>query len=159
MQCYCGSTNPFDLCCHIFISGQLPVHYCEQLMRSRYSAYCHKAINYIYQTYHPSVRQENPASALSAFAHDSHFITLKVHSVEQNIKAGFVEFTVEYIQHNQLYQFRERSRFVLEDQWYYLDGALTEQTPRKIQRNELCPCKSGKKFKQCQQHLVSGSQI
>lgn len=158
MQCYCGSAKPFDLCCHAFISGQMQVRYCEQLMRSRYSAYCHKAVDYIYQTYHPSVRQENPVAALASFAHDSHFITLEVHSAEQSAKEGFVEFTVKYMQHNQLHQFRERSRFVLEDRWYYLNGILIEQTPWKIQRNEQCPCNSRKKFKQCRQHLISGSQ-
>ncbi|MFP3345669.1 YchJ family metal-binding protein, partial [Halomonas sp. SIMBA_159] len=77
------------------------------------------AVDYIYQTYHPSVRQENPVAALASFAHDSHFITLEVHSAEQSAKEGFVEFTVKYMQHNQLHQFGERSRFVLEDRWYY----------------------------------------
>lgn len=156
MQCYCGSAKPFDLCCHLFISGQIQAHHCEQLMRSRYSAYCHKAIDYIYQTYHPLARQTNPVTALSSFAHDSHFIMLNVHNSGQNPEEGFVEFTVKYMQHNVLYQFRERSRFVFESQWYYFEGALTEQAPRKIQRNDLCPCNSGKKFKHCQQHLASG---
>lgn len=41
----------------------------------------------------------------------------------------------------------EKSRFIKEDgNWKYLDG---EQYRSKIQRNELCPCGSGKKFKKC----------
>lgn len=128
-------------------------------MRSRYSAYCHKEIDYIYHTYHPSVRQMNPPASLATFAHDSHFIALDVHQTEQHQATGFVEFTVQYIQQNVLYQFRERSRFVYEGRWYYLDGVLTDSAPEKIQRNDPCPCQSGKKFKQCHNHLASGGTL
>lgn len=126
-------------------------------MRSRYSAYCLRDIDYIYQTYHPSCRVDNPKPALAAFAQSSHFIALKILSSEQSSLQGYVSFNVRYMQDNVLYEFSERSRFVLEDAWYYVDGVLTDKAPVKIQRNALCPCNSGKKFKHCILHRLSGS--
>ena len=126
-------------------------------MRSRYSAYCLRDVDYIYRTYHSSVRADNPKPALAAFAGNSHFIALKVLSSEQSSQQGYVSFNVRYIQQNMLYEFTERSRFVFEDAWYYVDGVMTEITPAKILRNALCPCNSGRKFKKCNPHRLSGS--
>lgn len=147
----------FDSCCQPFLAGMAVADSCEKLMRSRYSAYCLRDIDYIYRTYHSSVRADNPKPALAAFAANSHFIAVKVLSYEQNNQQGYVNFNVRYMQQNVLYEFTERSRFVLEDAWYYLDGVLTDSAPLKISRNELCPCGSGKKFKQCTIHRPSGS--
>ncbi|GAB2925697.1 YchJ family metal-binding protein [Rheinheimera gaetbuli] len=126
-------------------------------MRSRYSAYCLRDIDYIYNTYHSSSRVDNPKVALAAFADNSHFIALKVQSCEQSNMQGYVSFNVRYIQQNMLYELTERSRFVYEDAWYYVDGVITDTAPVKILRNALCPCSSGKKFKQCNPHRLSGS--
>lgn len=126
-------------------------------MRSRYSAYCHQHIDYIHQSYHPSVRADNPVVALAAFARSSHFTELKVLSAEQHDEVGYVSFTVKYIQQNILYEFTERSRFIFAGAWYYLDGILTDSSPLKIARNNFCPCNSGKKFKQCISHRLSGN--
>ncbi|MBZ9613554.1 YchJ family protein [Rheinheimera maricola] len=126
-------------------------------MRSRYSAYCLHDVDYIYRTYHTSCRADNPKPTLAAFAENSHFISLKVLSCEQSSQQGYVSFNVRYIQQNVLYEFTERSRFVFEDAWYYVDGVMTDKTPVKLQRNILCPCNSGKKFKQCHRHRLSGN--
>ncbi|MEH8018333.1 SEC-C domain-containing protein [Rheinheimera muenzenbergensis] len=126
-------------------------------MRSRYSAYCVRDIDYIYRTYHSSCRVDNPKAALTAFANSSHFIGLKVLSCEQSIPQGYVSFNVRYMQQNVVYEFTERSRFLFEDAWYYVDGVMTDTAPVKIERNALCPCNSGKKFKQCHQHRLSGN--
>jgi SEC-C motif domain protein len=157
MLCYCGSSKTFEACCQPFIAGLKPVESCEQLMRSRYSAYCSHNINYIYNSYHSSSKTENSQSALAAFAKQCHFIELCIMSSERAENEGFVSFTVKYLQHNTLCQFTERSRFILEDTWYYVDGVLSDNTPVKIGRNELCPCGSGKKFKQCTTHNISGT--
>ena len=157
MLCYCGSARSFNVCCQPFLTGMASTTSCETLMRSRYSAYCLRDIDYIYRTYHPSCRAANPKPALAAFAQNSHFIALKVLSCEQNSQQGYVSFNVRYMQQNVLYVFTVRSRFVLVDAWYYVDGVLTDTAPVKINRNALCPCNSGKKFKQCNLHRLSGS--
>jgi SEC-C motif domain protein len=157
MKCYCGSTKAFDVCCAPFISSQAAATSCEQLMRSRYSAYCHKAIDYIYNTYHHSVQANNPKAALAAFAYNSHFIALQVLCSEQHEQEGYVSFNIKYLQQNMLCEFSERSRFIFNGEWYYVDGILTETAPVKIARNNSCPCNSGKKFKQCTEHRLSGN--
>jgi SEC-C motif domain protein len=158
MYCYCGSGKPYLLCCLPLLLGACKASSCEQLMRSRYSAYCHHNIDYIYRTYHPTVQVHNPTSALAAFAHDSHFIALDLLTTEQSEREGFVSFKVRYLQQNMLFEFAERSRFLQEDwHWYYIDGVLTEQPAVKINSNELCPCNSGKKFKHCTVHRLSGN--
>lgn len=157
MLCYCGSAKEFSLCCLPLISEQTTAEHCEQLMRSRYSAYCHHHINYVHQTYHPSKQAENSLVSLTTFANNSHFIQLTVLSAEQTANEGYVSFNVRYIQQNTLYEFNELSRFLYEKTWYYIDGTLNDQVPVKIGRNELCPCGSAKKFKHCVAHRVSGS--
>ena len=123
-------------------------------MRSRYSAYCQRNIHYLYQTYHPSKQAENSLGSLEAFANSSHFIQLTILSSEQTAKEGYVSFRVSYIQQNTLYEFQERSRFLFDGMWYYVDGILDEKAPKKIGRNELCPCGSNKKFKNCLTHRI-----
>lgn len=125
-------------------------------MRSRYSAYCSHDIDYIFRTYHPSKLPENSLAAIKLFADSSHFIALQVNSSEQTETGGVVDFTVRYLQGNVLQQFNERSRFVYEHRWYYLDGILTNAPAIKISRNDTCPCGSGKKFKHCTEHTPSG---
>ena len=157
MLCYCGSAKSFTLCCWPLLSGQTTAQTCEQLMRSRYSAYCHNEINYIHQTYHVSTRADNAVTALSQFAKSCHFVSLNVNSVEEHADEGYVHFCVSYIQHNLLCQFSERSRFVYQNGWYYIDGVLQDASPVKIGRNDLCPCGSNKKFKLCTEHKLSGN--
>lgn len=99
--------------------------------------------------------------------------------------AGFVEFEVQYIQGNKLEVFREKSRFLpvqtaslhhqlnsptsatglnknLDSaiqtpwQWRYYDGELQVKPSQTIGRNDLCPCGSQKKFKQCREHRLAG---
>lgn len=157
MLCYCGSACMFSACCQPYIAGQAIIGNCEQLMRSRYSAYCHHETAYIYNTYHPSVRAANPISAIAKFANSVHFTKLSVLSSEQATSDGYVCFNVMYIQNNLLCEFTERSRFVFDNTWLYQDGVLTDKAPIKIGRNDFCPCNSGKKFKQCFTHQLSGN--
>ena len=156
MLCYCGAAIPFSSCCQAFILGIAKAETCEQLMRSRYSAYCLGKVDYIFNTYHPSKRNENSIELIQQFAQSCHFVSLTVLDSGQSSTEGFVRFTVSYLQGNLLHQFSEHSRFINEQGWLYLDGQLTEVDPKKIGRNDLCPCGSGKKFKHCTEHRQSG---
>ena len=159
MFCYCGSGKSFEACCQLIIAGETPATHCEQLMRSRYSAYCIKRSEYLYDTYHSSKREENSKQDIKAFADSCHFLQLVIHSSEQNANDGTVSFTFRYIQDNTLYEVSEVSRFLKTEQWHYLDGNIPEHPKRKIGRNDVCPCQSGKKFKQCSVHLASGQPV
>ncbi len=258
MLCLCGSCLAYVACCSPLHEGKAYALLPEQLMRSRFSAYCLKLYDYILHTYHPSQHHANTLAEIKAFANAVHFIRLTVLKVSgetllpepvlpqtilpqpvlpqqkghvtsqictqstaehfaqgavyaelpvtdspnnplaqtsannsQNSAfagAGFVEFEVAYIQGNKLEVFREISRFLPVEtaslpqgfnpnpsleiaksesnafaqtqwprwQWRYLDGELQVKPSQPIGRNDLCPCGSQKKFKQCHEHRLAG---
>ena len=148
--CYCGNQKFYEECCFPFISGSLKPEIPEQLMRSRFSAFCIKDIEYLISTHHPSVRQLNQREILAQTIHETQWLGLKVLEIDKsrmNQGIGYVEFIAFYksIEEGQLH---ENSKFIYENgQWYYFDGVLLD--PVKISRNEPCWCGSMKKFKKC----------
>lgn len=133
-----------------------------QLMRSRYSAYCCKHIDYIFQTYHPDQQRNNTKAQIAEFANAAHFVGLTIANNEKGERisvsdTGSVSFIAHYINGNKLEALAETSRFVFGERWYYYDGDITATTATDIGRNDRCPCGSGKKFKQCIIHLNSGA--
>lgn len=182
MKCYCQSGQNFSDCCQSFIHGnQLPIT-AEQLMRSRFSAYCDGtdvAIQYVAKSYHPLSQADNPVAEISAFAKAAHFVSLQVvaasaesplpESLQQQLAEfaagnplsyGTVHFKVQFIMQDKLHLLEEKSRFIKTDQlWSYLDGTLWDHPARKLSRNDSCPCQSGKKYKNCRPHLVAGQNL
>lgn len=74
---------------------------------------------------------------------------LRCQNGAENDPDGEVEFEANYIISGSLYTMHENSRFIKEGgTWFYLDGTCT-YLHKKLDRNSICPCKSGKKFKRC----------
>jgi len=78
--CYCGVQQDFASCCQPLLLGENFASTPEQLMRSRFSAYCTKAISYIAQTYHVSQRSAAATAEITDFAQAAYFLDLQVHS-------------------------------------------------------------------------------
>jgi SEC-C motif-containing protein len=78
--CYCGSGQEFSSCCQPLLLGEQHAVTAEQLMRSRFSAYCTQAIDYIVQTYHASQRSATATVEITSFAQAAYFLDLQVHS-------------------------------------------------------------------------------
>jgi len=120
-------------------------------MRSRYSAYCLKNIDYLLDTEHPSTRQPNGRQIVTATANVTTWIGLTIVETEAGQRednTGVVEFVAVYRSGLEAAQLHERSRFRNEaGQWFYLDGDILP--PVRPKKNESCWCRSGKKFKQC----------
>ena len=148
--CYCNSQENYEDCCLSYLTGKLKPKNPEQLMRSRYSAFCVKNIDYLIATHHPSKRQANERALLEKTINNTQWLGLKVVKAQNDIKnpgVGYVEF-VAFYESNGVAQLHEKSKFVLEnDEWHYFDGVLLE--PIKFGRNEPCPCGSGAKYKKC----------
>ena len=49
-QCYCGRLLPYESCCKPYLIGKNKPLRAEDLMRSRYTAFCLKKINYLNKT-------------------------------------------------------------------------------------------------------------
>ncbi|WP_225738296.1 YchJ family protein [Pseudoalteromonas aurantia] len=149
-MCYCSDLQPYDKCCKPFIEGSNSPSSAEQLMRSRYSAYCIKNANYILNTYASSQQKMHNTTDILQFANEVSFIKLDVIKTSDNDLYSYVEFKAHYLVEDKHCQLHENSRFVQEcGLWKYLDGELFDPPEIKIGRNDLCPCGSSKKFKKC----------
>lgn len=78
--CYCGSEQASTDCCQPLLLGNQHALTAEQLMRSRFSAYCTQQIDYIAQTYHASKRSAAATVEITSFAQAAYFLDLQVHS-------------------------------------------------------------------------------
>ncbi len=148
--CDCGSQVPYDECCGPLLSGKSKANSPEQLMRSRFSAFCKKNIQYLMDTRHPSKREPDDRESLNHTMNETQWLGLKIIKTSKNKKdegTGQVEFAAFY-KAGDFGQLHERSTFIRENKsWFYLDGQMLE--PVKTGRNEPCWCNSGKKYKKC----------
>jgi SEC-C motif-containing protein len=159
VNCYCCSGKQFNECCQPLIAGEKAAKNSVELMRSRYSAYCCKKIDYIFQTYHPEQHATNTKTQISEFANTVHFVGLTIINGVEQTDPDTVSFNAHYLLDNKLETLSECSRFVFSGVWYYYDGAITSNKSVGIGRNDDCPCGSGRKFKKCFTHLASGAKL
>lgn len=155
----------FSVCCKPFIQGDAKPDHCEQLMRSRYTAYSMGEADYLIKTWHPSKQTQLNRSDLLQSAKETQWLSLEVIKSAQKDAFGTVEFNAfyqnreinsvpEHARDKGVNCLHEVSRFEkIADQWFYLDGKvdgeLDSSNQVKVGRNDLCPCGSGKKFKKC----------
>ena len=149
-SCPCGSLQSYQTCCEPLHQGQQQAQTAEQLMRSRFTAFCKGQVEYLIESLHPSKRQADDRQVLSKNIAHNQWLSLKIlgqkNGTSQDVQ-GSVEF-VAFYQNQEPGQLHELSQFIKEEgQWFYLEGDMLE--PIKFQRNEACWCGSGKKLKKC----------
>ncbi|WP_163832819.1 YchJ family protein [Spartinivicinus ruber] len=157
VSCPCGSNQDFTSCCQPFIEGSQSATTAEQLMRSRYSAYSVHALDYLIATTHPDQQANLEKQAIKSWADQCHWVRLEVKKVsagQASDDAGEVSFNAYYqLTSNPKTQvLSENSRFVkINQHWYYIDPTVPFKIKgqTKINRNDPCPCGSGKKYKKC----------
>jgi len=149
-KCPCGSGLPITECCGPYLDGTRQAPTPEVLMRSRYSAFVLHNWPYLLDTWHPDRRQEYTLESLAAGPHPT-WLQLEIAAAPSpENDNGEVEFKAWYREGDSLHCLHERSCFVkLDGRWYYREGELFPHPPRRIGRNDPCPCGSGKKFKKC----------
>jgi len=77
-RCPCGSDATYDDCCRPLLQGERQAATAEQLMRSRYSAYVMKEIDYLLFSLHPDHRSEFNEETTRAWAERSAWHKLEV---------------------------------------------------------------------------------
>lgn len=119
-------------------------------MRSRYSAYATQNAQYIFDTYAKNRQASQSLADIEQWAQQCHWVQVDIVSKGSSEETK-VEFIAKYLQQGKLYVLQEDSSFVIENgQWRYLDGDIIDHKEiGKVKRNDLCPCQSGKKYKQC----------
>lgn len=136
--CYCGSLKSFETCCEALLSGDKKASSAEMLMRSRYSAYVTKNASYLNETSTANV-PEVIFTALDTLV----WLKLDVQSSTETE----VTFCAYFKDNETVEVMKEHSFFIEEEgQLKYDRGESLDVT---IQRNEACPCGSGKKYKKC----------
>jgi len=162
-NCHCGTGLPYSECCGPYIEGRAKPPTAEALMRSRYSAYAERAIDYIMDTcVEKGGKEDADYKSTREWSERSVWLGLKILSTEKGgigDSEGTVEFEAVYERdglkdvHQEKASFKKRSAGDGPPEWLYDEGTVVPRTvvrsAPKVGRNEPCPCGSGKKHKRC----------
>lgn len=156
-ECPCGSGNAYESCCEPYITGKEPAPTAEALMRSRYSAFVVKKVDYLGDTLAPESKHDYDEAQVKNWAETSTWMGLTIVSTSKGQpedEKGEVEFIAKFRQQGAIHTHHEASVFEKrEGKWLYVDGDIVPPQPikkdKKVGRNEPCPCGSGKKYKKC----------
>jgi len=152
-NCLCGSSLAYSQCCEPYHSGGKLPFTAEALMRSRYSAYVLRDVDYLKDTWDESRRPK----AIDFSKETIHWLRLEIIDVKKgslkDIK-GVVTFKAYFMQDDEECVMNEISRFTkVNGRWFYLDGVIKSMGRVNSQANQGknadCVCGSGKKFKRC----------
>ena len=142
-MCICGNDLDFSECCEPIIEEKKAAPTAEALMRSRYSAYVLANGKYLLYSSAKENRYTDDIALIEEFSRSVEWLGLKV----LHVKMDTVEFKAYYRDAEGIKVLHEKSNFIQEEgEWKYLDGELYNA---KVERNESCPCGSGKKYKKC----------
>lgn len=118
--CHCGNTLTLENCCKPIISGFEKATSAQQLMRSRYTAFCIQAADYLIQTTHHSTRKFHKKNEILSWSNCNTWLKLEIISFDTTT----VEFKAYYLDETHKTKVHhEKSTFILENgNWFYVDG-------------------------------------
>lgn len=137
-NCSCGRPLKFKECCEPLFKGDRDAEDPETLMRSRYSAFVHKNIDYLYETLDPQARGDWDKKSTEEWATNAEFLGLEIINTAYEGNKGTVEFKARFMMpvepgaaptehtHHELSKFRKQGGI-----WYFRDGKVFEPTPEK----------------------------
>jgi SEC-C motif domain protein len=138
----------YTACCLPILEEHRRAKTAEALMRSRYTAFVMKNEQHILASWQAQNRPKN----LDFDNFPVVWLGLQIHEIHEGAEqdsSGAIDFTSTYLENGQFTILRERSKFCQEaGLWYYVAGEC-EIKRHKVERNSLCPCGSGTKFKRC----------
>lgn len=151
---------PLDACCGPYLKGSKKAPTAESMMRSRYSAYVEKNIDYIDQTQLNEKNEVFNKEEALKWADSSEWLGLEIKRTqkgEANDDSGVVEFIAHYKDKASGTELRHHETSLFQKQngdWKFKEGNIHGAQPikridPKIGRNDPCHCGSNKKFKKC----------
>lgn len=127
MQCFCGSQKPLTVCCEVYLKDEKQPETPEILMRSRYTAFCLKNMDYVKKTTDSQAIMDWTAN--EAWAREAEFTKLVVLRSSDEGNKGLVEFQaffkmeingqIQELSHHEISRFRKHQGV-----WYYRDGRV-----------------------------------
>lgn len=125
-RCPCGLKLPLEACCGRFLSGDLAPETAAELMRSRYTAYCVGAVDYLLATTAAARRGAIDRAQLADYCAGLRGVSLKIVATVGGgplDATGEVTFDARLSHRGRAFVQRERSRFIREDgRWVYESG-------------------------------------
>ena len=127
-------------------------------MRARYSAYVHAQIDFLHDSLTAESRATFDRPSAEAWANGATWKGLEIVRTEgggPQDQTGVVEFIAHFAQNGQDVSHAEVSNFRRDGgDWYFHEGSAPKAKPfkrteKKVERNDPCPCGSGKKYKKC----------
>lgn len=122
-ECPCGSGKNFEGCCGQWLSGKKSAPTAEVLMRSRYTAYVLKDVDYLVQTTLPAAREPDLADDIRSWMNQVTWQKLHVLGTTSGGRSdneGTVEFIAEFIGPHGADRHHERSLFKkVRGIWFY----------------------------------------
>lgn len=124
--CPCKSNVSYARCCMRFHYGRERAETAEELMRSRYSAYFFRRVEYLVETTHPDTKDRDLKKQLEETIYDVNWSGLEIVGTakgQKEDKIGKVEFIATYFVGDEQHELHELSRFKrFKGRWKYLDG-------------------------------------
>jgi SEC-C motif-containing protein len=126
IECPCGSGENFQGCCEPWLSGKQGAPTAEALMRSRYTAYVLKNVDYLVKTTLPASRESDLANDIRSWMNQVMWQKLHVLSTTAGGRSddeGTVEFIAEFIgprgadRHHELSLFKK-----VRGVWFYAEA-------------------------------------
>ena len=151
--CYCGSPSSYANCCKPFVEQQVSASTPEALLRSRYSAFCVAAKDYLIESHYPATRGLDLGKQLNTTIANTQWCSLRIITTNQTLLPQYtkIEFVAFFKNFERIGQLHDLSKFIYDKKWYYYDSTILN--PIKLGRNDFCACGSGKKLKKCHKHI------
>ena len=126
INCYCNSGMYYELCCQPFIQKKATPASAEQLMRSRYTAFCIKDAKYIEETMkEKALELHDEESIVNSPIEWKQLLILDRENGKESDNEGTVTFRAvfqKFPDEEQLSYIEEKSLFKKVDgKWFYVD--------------------------------------
>lgn len=126
--CPCQSGKSFTDCCSALIQGATHAATAEALMRSRYTAFCVGAVDYLIDTTAAEKRHPEDHALIAEQTQITNWTGLSILATEagtEDDEKGVVEFEAHFEAPEGGGVLHERSRFRKDKgRWYYVDGEV-----------------------------------
>ena len=123
-DCPCGSKEMYHDCCRPYHIGKKSPATAELLMKSRYSAFFFRLVDYLVSTHHPDTRGKDLSEELDNVVDHMMWRSLKIVGKSKGTaadKKGKVEFIAQYHCDGEFLELQENSRFRKhKGQWKYV---------------------------------------
>lgn len=128
--CPCGKKESLENCCLPLIRGEKEASTPEELMRSRYTAFYLKNMDYVKETTDPQTQSEFDFAGNQEWANAVQFTKLEILSASEDGNKGIVEFKAHFtakteaqeeqsLTHHEISKFRKQQGL-----WYFRDGKV-----------------------------------